>query len=403
VFFVILLWFLDLKEFEFSFEKISLLILVIIQFGVVFALFLSYFYDVAPMGMSKVRIYYYTESSVRTALFVALQQLFMVSIFLNYKSNYLFRNSVRPVNDVFVFFSLLGLLLSSYFANRSGTIITGGYGADFKEVMWGGWSLLYVLCASVLLYQSLLYKRISIISVLSLSVLYWLLHANRGEVFVLAFLLGLILLLPLKGKVLSVSKAIFYFFVLVTFYLFFEVVGDARSVGISEYDFAFGFVEGGVLSISTIGSAAWSLISSINIADASGYMYGSTFLNYFTRVLPSFIPVPWEVSVDIAKYTSEAYTRGGSGFAGEAYINFGVFGPSAIAYIFVYFLRYLLSKGSSSPIYACFFLVIVLYSPRLIFYGYIYLVKALFLFLGILLLSRAFAFGNISFVFGKAK
>lgn len=398
ILFVLLVYLLDLKKYEFTFEGVIFLILLLLQIGIVLALFLAHYFDIAPIGMFRARRFYYTTQSVQTALFVALQQLFILSALLKYKSHKIIRKGLSYNGGYYVVFALLGLILSSYFANRSGTIIEGGYGEGYKETMWGGWSLLFVVCAGILLFHSLLYKRYLVVAVLIGSTLYWLLHANRGEVFVLVLLLGFIVMLPDNMQSLTRTRNVIYFLSLIGFYLLFEIVGDVRGVGLNAYQFKLDFVNGDMLSVSTIGSSAWSLISAINIADNDGYMYGLTILDYFTRLLPSFIPVPWEVSSDIASYTSEAYTRGGSGFAGEAYINFGVFGPPFIAYCLSLFLSLILKKASNSSFYAVFFLVLIIYSPRYIFYGYIYLLKAIFLFVLIRLLYKGITLsGRYSF------
>jgi len=144
------------------------------------------------------------------------------------------------------------------------------------------------------------------------------------------------------------------------------------------------------VSISTIGPSAYTVVAAVGVVSGSedNYLYGSSYLNYLYRTLPSGLGIFSERQVDLADYfIAEAEAIGGAHFASEAYMNGGLFGVVLFALLVALFFDFLLFFSIKDDLFLLFLLSSVFYLPRFIWYGNIYMYKLFIVFL-ILFLVR---------------
>lgn len=383
----------DLKSFIASSSTLSILrsINILIVYSPLFAIVLVYFFSIEPIGIVGNRLFYFTPKNIEIALIIILQQGVTLGSFAYYNLNHTRRVTQSSWNDYkFVVWSIVHITVA-FLCNQSGTIISGGYGSDhFKaEGTWGGWALVFILTSSLGFLQIFKKGNKKIIWTMIFSISIFLISGNRGEVLIHCLIICYLIARDRrdffsgenKFNILQVLKIA----VLATLvFLAFEFIGMLRVTGIEDSK------NRGEMSlmVGTLGSYSYSVISMIGIANDIGLKYGVTFLSYFQNSIPSFIPVPWERADDISKITDIATTRGGSGFAGEAYLNFGIFGPSLIACLYLLFLIRLYKRSFSSDLSLYFFIAFTLYLPRLTYYGYVYTYKLILVYLVVHLMMK---------------
>jgi hypothetical protein len=176
----------------------------------------------------------------------------------------------------------------------------------------------------------------------------------------------------------------------------FQIVGNVRSMGLEDirqaslYELLGGSESAEVaIAISTVGPAVYALTASIGLIedDVLKYQYGRTYLDYLLRTFPENWALPFDRPDDIALLLmSEAQTLGGAHFGGEAYINFGIYGTYCFAFLYGLFLYWVFLKSRHSILVATLNAALLMLAPRIVWYGNIYLYKALLLFLLVALL-----------------
>lgn len=376
----------DLKSFWFSHSTLSILraINILIVYSPLFAISLVYFFSFSPIGIVGNRVAYFIEINIEKAFIVILEQGVVFGTFAYYKlqARTMTENKSKWKNGYLMLWFCVHII-SAFLSNQGGNIVEGGYGGDSFQVegAWGGWALVFVLTSSIGFVQYFKQKNKIVLYILLGSVFIFLISGNRGEVLIHCFIFCYIFVQRRNAffvgserfQVKQILPAIALASIV---FVSFEFIGNLRVTGISNAD------NRGEMSlmVGTLGSYTYSVISMIGIADDIGVKYGETFTAYLINSVPSFIPVPWERVQDISNLTAKATTRGGSGFAGEAYLNFGIFGPSLIALIYLLFMISVYRKATTSNFYFCFYVALTLYLPRFVYYGYVYPYKLLILF-----------------------
>lgn len=340
-------------------------------------------FELPPLTMTEIRWSVYKIEHLRLAVFMSAQMIFLLSILGDRLSG---KHRLYVVDNRHIrLLSLFVVILTSYFINRGSFVVHGGYIGNINEY-WGGLPALFVLSFSVWVLSQRNYG-VSFLIIVNLIVLYWLSTGNRSEVLMVFLVGNAIYLFKRQAINNSVWRVFFALSVLIIGFVVFSLIGVIRRDGV-------GVLESNILnliknvifkddalSVSTIGSSIYSAVSAIDIAHSRGLLMGSTFYVQLMNSIPSFISLgPHRYSDPYFDYVSEYQTIGGYGLLGDSYLNFGVPGVILITSIFAILLRYLIIKCQGSYLSSWFFLSLVLYSPRIFYYGYVYLHKIVIFF-----------------------
>lgn len=264
------------------------------------------------------------------------------------------------------------IVVVSFSINSGGTIFTNVYEGN-QGSYWSGLPLIFVLLVTSWL---LLQKKFGIAFLITLNsiILFWLLHGNRSEVLLL-FVFGNYLYLSKIKYFLNKKSLLFVFIAIIApvTYVLFSFIGLERE-GLSAGG---DVIRDGRLHIQTFGSSIYSGIVAVEAVNMDGFLFGKSYLELLLNSIPSFVPVPWERYQDVSEKYLEFEILGGFGLIGEAYINFGLFGPLIIGLFIVSILNIFLEKASSNWFYSFSLLSFILYSQRYFLYGTVYLSKIL--------------------------
>lgn len=376
--------------------EVNLTILVTV--GPVYALcailFLSFAFDIKPILINDVRAIYFTKENARIALLCNLQYLFMLQPLMRIsRKDFAYRPNLSVDYRLMI---IALLILSSIMANQSGTIVEGGYGeVEFKTSRWGGWPLIFIFSCAVYIYYSRMAQRFDFFFLGSV-VVYWLLHGNRSEVLSLSLLFTAFYFFNFAGSQrsrITFSAALIWIASAAAVFAAFQFIGTARVAGLDgahDTSVLFNILEGDRVRISTIGSAAYSAVAAVAVAENGNYLWGAGYLGHLANSVPSFIPLPWGRFEDIVAFLDGANVLGGVGVVGESYMNFGLFGPAIFGLLSALALAKLSSSCRQSSLAAIALISVALYSPRFVFYGYVYLHKTILLFAFLYLVSAIF-------------
>jgi hypothetical protein len=359
--------------------------------------------NISPLTLTEARYYYFQDAYI-------LESLLIASIFFSFSAKLVYHTYIRSdilkdVNPKFRYtlyiLTITFCLITSLVINGAdGTIVEGGYGVGYKIERWGGWPLLFTISTAILVLLAIKMEKkfIVIVFFLALSVLYWLFAGNRSEI--LALFLIIIFLFTTRNShfqlQITIQRLLLFGSLAVLIIIGFDYIGYARVHGLSSLNYAFSPLSGNDrISISTIGSSAWTIIASVGVVDQKGHEFGATYLAYIANSIPSFIPVPWERISDIAYYTSDAGTIGGSFMPNEAYINFGIPGVILFSWIFFSIINLVLKQSRFSSLQSIFYLSLAIYSQRYLLYGFTYLWKLILIMLILNILVKFISNKNV--------
>jgi hypothetical protein len=204
-----------------------------------------------------------------------------------------------------------------------------------------------------------------------LQFVFFLAHGNRSEIlvqlcFIIIYLFGKFKIFLTEVRI-SVIQLLAIFFSILLFY----VVGEIRD---GSFDGIF-IIDRGYLYLSTLSGSMWSQIALTSTYSSMGTLFGSTYLDHFANITPSFIPVPWERAPEAASFLIDGETIGGMGFWGEAFLNFGIPGVIIYSFLFMLIIRYYIYCASDSVFASIFLFSILFYLPRIFLYDFVYLFK----------------------------
>lgn len=350
-------------------------------------------YDLTPIFLNEIRVHYVDYRSIRVSINIIAIFLSHVIIAISESMRDIVILKNTPFKLKVVYAALILLILSTIITNLGGNIIDGGYGSEsFKSSRWGGWPLIFIFSVSIIIYQVYISKNnVWLKYFLFLSVFYWLLKGNRSEILVLSIIFFLPSVLVGSQKSVKDYFSLKNILVITTVLIIFNFVGLIRSEGISKKpasSISTNIISGDRLNISTIGPSLFTLTSSIKIVSENGFEYGITYLAYPYNSLPSFLPIHIEKIPDIAHYTKEANTIGGSMILAEPYINFGLFGVNVFSLIFFSFFGMILRKTFKSRLYILLLISFIVYFQRYYFYGFVYIYKLLLLFFVLIFINE---------------
>jgi len=342
---------------------------------------LCYNLDISPINLNSTRQLYINSNSLNDAFITSLIFVFGLIITLKKPQESNFYQS----GNYFHVLSIVVIFISSFIINGTELVLSGGYGTEnFKTERWGGWALLFILSAANLISNINKYKIVK--PILIFVSLYWFFAGNRSEILMLIVFL---VFYKKMDKKISMLKIILPSTILL---FLFDLLGRLRSAGITLQSIINNisnptYIKEGTLSISTVGSSFYTLIATQAIAKENGFQYGKTYLAYLINSVPSFIPQAWDKVKDIAWFTEEAGTIGGSLLYSEAYLNFGNMGVLIFGSIFGYFWRIIWVKSNKSSLTNIFLISLIIYFQRYFLYGFVYLWKTILLFSSLHFLS----------------
>ena len=324
----------------------------------------------SPVSETVIRSSVLKESNISILLFCSALFLYILTSILkvNYPHRELcFKDHFFVRKVIFVL-----IVVVSFSINSGGTIFTNVYEGN-QGSYWSGLPLIFVLLVTSWL---LLQKKFGIAFLITLNsiILFWLLHGNRSEVLLL-FVFGNYLYLSKIKYFLNKKSLLFVFIAIIApvTYVLFSFIGLERE-GLSAGG---DVIRDGRLHIQTFGSSIYSGIVAVEAVNMDGFLFGKSYLELLLNSIPSFVPVPWERYQDVSEKYLEFEILGGFGLIGEAYINFGLFGPLIIGLFIVSILNIFLEKASSNWFYSFSLLSFILYSQRYFLYGTVYLSKIL--------------------------
>lgn len=367
-----------------SFLNFLFLIPLLFGYVVVLIAFVVWFWELSPLKLNDIRSSYVNSRNLSIAYTTSLIYFFGAYLVFRFKSCSDFDFKVLPASNLYFFIVLA--FISSYLVNGTHLAIYGGYGTEgFKTDRWGGWPLIFIYsCAKILSSEGRDKLRFR---VLLLLVLYWFLAGNRSEILLLSVVL--LKFKSLKSAGFRITRSVLPL-VIVAF--IFDLLGRIRSTGLSMRMLGkvlteSSLVADGALSISTIGSSYYTLIASIGLTEKYGFLLGKSYLAYLVNSVPSFVPVPWPRIDDIAWYTEEAGTIGGSLFFAEAYMNYGLIGVLVFSLLFHLFWSRIWEKANVDSLSLTYVFLLLIYFQRYFLYGFVYFWKSIIL-LGFLFLMR---------------
>jgi hypothetical protein len=345
-----------------------------------------------------IRSYFLVEPYTRAALFLVLVQCLSMAAFAHSAGNSAVNVTWKAFSGRGHRYSLMAVITAlSFLSNPSRLIFGGDYGSDdyFRQsALIGGWPLLFVVAFSYYVFRYRFAGHGDLLFTAAI-VLVWLLHGNRGEVFVI---LWLVAVFRITAAQTVRARAVVVAAVLAGVVLF-QIVGVLRSAGpdlgqallsMLSGESSLFLVPGQGLREATFAPAAYALVATIGLIDVGVFRYrwGVSFAEYLLRTLPASWDVPWERPSDLAQeLILRASTIGGSHFGSEPYWNFGVFGAAAYAALYAVFLLYVGRRAQGSAFYGVLALSLAILAPRIMWYGNIYLYKLLIL-MGVIWLAR---------------
>ncbi|MHA6298269.1 hypothetical protein [Devosia sp. CAU 1758] len=317
------------------------------------------------------------------------------------------------------------MVVTTVLANRTSTILSGNYGeVEPASTGWfSGWPVLY--CAASAWYMvrtrmSRWYDYVFWYAVIA----YWLFHGNRSEILIQSMLPILVFaahgprVWSVLGGVINWRRVPAALVMAVSVLLMFESVGLLRSHAVfapptrvsqptssltpqvaplPQVEAAAPTLQSAVanarelaihtglsrgVALSTIGPSAYTLVAIVGLTETRKlqWQYGKTLQQYVYRIVPSRLNwFPGRAEDMSEVLMREADTLGGSHFAAEAYLNFGIMGAIALAFLVGKYFS-LLGRFAASGLIAAWSLASVFYLPRLAWYGYIYMYKLMLLF-----------------------
>lgn len=369
----------------------------------------------APIvSMSEIRGYYHQTEWITEALLVILAQCSMIiALSLSSRSptgllTVLTRDFRR--RPALAHFAIAAMIITSLMANQTGNIFSGTYGTQeyYRDTGWfGGWPLLYVVSSATFFYATGL-KRWTDYAINYAIVGFWIFQGNRSEILIQAVLPLVIFLVdsqtrlhqPHAPDATSVGRMQFSRFLVaapavIFIALLLQGVGyirNATSVDDALATYQQTSASRG-LAVSTVSPSAYTLVVAIGMTkdNENEFLYGSSYLNYIYRTLPSRWNLFPEQQEDLADtFARSAEAIGGAHFASEAYMNGGPAGALIFAAIVCLLLNHLLRAAHRDPLSAVALLALTFYLPRFIWYGNIYVYKLLIFFAVLYILRSLF-------------
>jgi len=187
-------------------------------------------------------------------------------------------------------------------------------------------------------------------------------------------------------------------FLLMTILLF-QFIGNFRATGTIEgalLSFLNSSQDRGV-AISTIGPSAYTLVATIGQVDehSLSLLFGSSYLDYIFRILPSSLGLSGGRGEDIADIlVNNVEAIGGAHFGTEAYLNGGLPGAIIFAALTGCLVNAVSSRSRNSFLMAAFYMSIIFYLPRFLWYGNIYMFKLCIFFSILFLLRKILVLGS---------
>lgn len=273
------------------------------------------------------------------------------------------------------------IIVLSYLINRNANIILfDNYAGDgyIEGKSFGGWSMFFIVAIAYYIYLTNLENKRNILFVIFI-LFFWLIFGNRGEIFAIAFFL--LIKFVQKKNYIQWKKLLIWGGV--SFIVFFGI-GIFRSSG----HFNFNNVFQSFISDFTGAPVVYTFMATIYHVAHYGYEYGSTFIDYFLRTLPSFITPnrPDDLSrVILNEYSSS----GGLHFLAESYLNFGTLGIFFQVHLFSLLFIRVEQNLNFKKTYYYLFIVFIFIATRTVWYGFITLYKV-FIFLLIIYILYGF-------------
>jgi hypothetical protein len=343
------------------------------------------------MGGNSIRFNLHTDVNIHKTFFIILFQMATVASFLFLTKHMNYVNS-----NVIEFNKLrwsIGIIILSILSNPSNMITTHQYGAeDFGSAggsfLIAGWSSILVIVYAYYAFKTQLRTNYDVI-LSFIIIIFGLLHGNRSEVF------GIVILLFVfkYSSNLNLKTKLFWFFTIFILGAIFQIIGIVRGLESDKLMVLFNILDGDFsfladtttgIHISTVDAIDYSLMSIISIVDNGeiDYHYGLSIFDYLKRTLPGGIPVPYDRPQDFGAIVADMTTaRGGVHFAGEAYWNGSILG----VYIYTLFVMFLVlffnNNFNTTSLIGTFALVLIMISPRVLWYGNIYLYKPMLVFI----------------------
>lgn len=394
VMFIVSVYSFNIKELSKS-ESILISLLLLIQMVWTVLIFVVFVFDVSPLMLTSVRLTILKVEHKELVLFMSSQFLFIMTSLLYFPVKYKAKPPAGINSKALSLFLYIVMWVLTFFINSQGVIFDGGYSGN-QAVYWSGLPALFIVFSAAWLLNQ---KRFDLMFFIMLNsvVLWWLLSGNRSEVLIL-LVYGNFLYLNSYRKISRNPKlmSFIYIFILLAVFVIFSFIGEMRVVGAGALsDFNLSGLFGGLLSdgrinVQTFGASIYSAIVSIYYVDINGIVWGESFIGQFKNTIPSFVPVPWERYEEVSNRMIIYQIIGGLGVLGESYLNFGLVGPVIFASIFSLLLKRLVRLSSCSFLSAWLFLSLVLYSPRFILYGYVYMHKLFVLFFILFFIKHIF-------------
>ena len=335
------------------------------------------------------------------------------------------------------------MVVATVLANRTSTILSGNYGkVEAASTGWfSGWPVLYCAASAWYMVRSRMSRWYDYVFWYAV-IAFWLFHGNRSEILIQSVLPILVFVARGPrvwsglGGVINWRRVPVALVMAVSVLLLFEGVGLLRSYAVytsptdrsvavppivapnsetlpageatvppaapvpqvdvtpptvaptlqsalaNARNLAVQTGSSRGVALSTIGPSAYTLVATVGLTETGKlqWQYGKTLQQYVYRVLPSRLNLFPGQTEDLAEILMrEAETLGGSHFAAEAYLNFGIVGAVALAFLVGKYFS-LLGRFTASGLIAAWSLASVFYLPRLAWYGYIYMYKLMLLF-----------------------
>lgn len=359
--------------------------------------------DMPIVRLSEIRAYFHKDEWILRALLVVSVQVISIWII-----SLLGSRGVGLLNPIYarprssrkaLLFCISGMVITSILSNRTQTIFAGSYGEEgfyLGSGWFGGWPLLFVVFSAGYVMCSGMRRRFDYFIFYSV-LTYWILHGNRSEVLLQAFL-PLLMLMYRHGRRAAVSgeegepfpifrtrRAVLVVPLVLLTLLSFQFVGlfrDSGSIrGALELHTQSSDARG--ITIATVGPSVYTLVAAIGIMDdeSDNYLMGTSYLNYLYRTFPSALGLFPTRQNDLAdRFIADADAIGGVHFAAEAYMNGGLVGAAMFACLVAVALNWILGRARGDSLMLLFLISIIFYLPRFVWYGNIYMYKLCLLF-----------------------
>ena len=349
---------------------------------------------------NPIRRQLFTQSNLMNSLLIVVLQTATLSTFLNLLTEQAIWShpTPQPHRGKRPWALALATIALAQLANPTSTILLGNYGGIGFGLTGlgglGGWNLFFVISFGAFAVRTHLRGNLAAFTVAACLAI-WLAHGNRGEVLGIGLLLAAYRWRIFPLTIRSAAMGAIGLGLFSTFFYLIKILRTSQlriDQALVNLPLLLSDQEAGPLAVitDTAGPSAFALLSSVFLVHDGGWDFlgGSSYIDYVYRILPA----SWsgaqvvDVSIQLRDLTT---ALGGAHFGGEPFLNFGVIGTVIYAALIGLLLVRLGNSRHKSRLAEIFDISLLLLGPRVAWYGFIYLFKAILIFAALAVINSS--------------